>query len=562
MTKPLLRVVDLEVAFTHDKQTKCVIDTINFSIPRGETVTLLGESGSGKSLTAMSIMRLLPDAANIKKGNIFFNNQDLLTLSNLDMRKIRGGKIAVIFQEPQVSLNPVLTIGQQIFETLTQHKKLRGVARHKSAIELLDWVGIPEPERRINEYPHQFSGGMQQRVMIAMALAGEPDLLIADEPTTALDVMVQAQILELLQKLQRETNISILFITHDIAVASEMADHVVVMKEGKIIEQSSRDAFYSNPVHKYSQELFALLQDTEQQKSAQQAASSPRENADQKENTGQQENADQKILLQVSDFKVHFPIKQGLFKRTVDYVRAVDGVSIDLRQGQTLAIVGESGSGKTTLGQGILQLLDNCSGSVILDGQELTTLKGKALRRCRADMQVVFQDPYSSMNPRMVVADIISEGMLAQGFYEKQDINDLHEYRLNRVDVLLEKVGLEQSHKNRYPHEFSGGQRQRICIARALATQPKLIVFDEPTSALDISVQMHILKLLQGLQKNMQLSYLFVTHDISIVEYLAHRVAVMYRGKIVEQGFVGEVLSRPSHPYTQKLLNAVPKIKK
>lgn len=550
MTDPLLRIVDLEVAFTHDRQTtQCVIDKINLSIQQGETVALLGESGSGKSLTAMSIMRLLPDSAHIKKGNIFFGDQDLLTLSNLDMRKIRGGKIAVIFQEPQSSLNPVLTIGQQIFETLSQHKKLYGVARYKCAIELLHWVEISEPERRINDYPHQFSGGMQQRVMIAMALAGEPDLLIADEPTTALDVMVQAQILKLLQKLQRETGISILFITHDIAVASEMADHVAVMKDGKIIEYASRDEFYKNPVHEYSKELFTLLQDTSQRVSTEQSTLS-------------RENTDQEILLKVSDLKIYFPIKKGFLKRTVDYVRAVDGISIDLHRGQTLAIVGESGSGKTTLGHGILQLLDNCSGSIIFEGEELSTLKGKALRRRRADMQIVFQDAYSSMNPRMLVADIISEGMIAQGFHNQQGINDLQEYRLNRVDLLLEKVGLERAHKNRYPHEFSGGQRQRICIARALATQPKLIVFDEPTSALDISIQRHILKLLKELQKNMQLSYLFVTHDIGVVEYLAHRIAVMYKGRIVEQGSAREVLSQPSHPYTQKLLAAVPKIKK
>lgn len=546
---PLLQVVDLQVAFSHDESIEYVVDGISFSINRGETVALLGESGSGKSITAMSVMRLLPVAGRIKKGRILLDGKDLLILPEFAMREIRGKRIAVIFQEPQTSLNPVLTVGKQIGETLAQHKKMYGTSQYQRVIELLDAVGITEPERRINEYPHQFSGGMKQRIMIAMALAGEPDLLIADEPTTALDVTIQAQVLELLRSLQKETGMGILFITHDLAVASEMADHIAVMRGGKIVEQNSRDSFYASPEHAYSQELFDALPDKATPQSAE-------INHDQSVAPGTTDQA----LLKVRDLKIYFPIKQGILQRTIDHVRAVDGISIDLHCGKTLAIVGGSGSGKTTLGQGILQLLKISSGSVMFDGQELTELKGKELRRKCSDIQIIFQDPYSSMNPRMVIADIISEGMIAFARNSGQ-IVDSREERWQRVDKLLGQVGLEPSHKNRYPHEFSGGQRQRICIARALATAPKLIICDEPTSSLDVSVQAQILTLLKDLQKNIGLSYLFITHNISVVEYLAHYVAVMHQGKIVEQGSVSEVLTSPREIYTHELLAAVPKIK-
>ena len=378
--------------------------------------------------------------------------------------------------------------------------------------------------------------------MIAIALAGEPDLLIADEPSTALDVTIQAQVLDLLRELQKNTGMAILFITHDLAVASEMADDVAVMRYGKIVEQNSRDLFYKNPGHPYSQELFAALPSKAKRDSEVQSGQT------------MAESNDKQALLKVRDLKVYFPIKKGILKKTVAYVHAVDGVSIDIHRGQTVAMVGESGSGKTTFGKGILQLLRASDGSVVFDEQELTQLKGKALRQRRSDIQIVFQDPYSSMNPRMMIADVIAEGMLAQG------IGGSRQQRMKRVDELLEKVGLESAHKSRYPHEFSGGQRQRICIARALAVEPKLIVCDEPTSALDVSVQAQILDLLKDLQKNMGLAYLFITHNISVVEYLAHYVAVMYQGKIVEQGTVDEVLTNPQNPYTQKLLSAVPRI--
>ena len=537
---PLLEVINLRTSFGEGEHAECAVDDISFSINRGETFALLGESGSGKSITAMSIMRLLPAAARINQGRILLEGEDLLTLPEFEMRDIRGSQIAMIFQEPQTSLNPVLTVGQQIGETLKRHKKLRGIEQRRRSIELLRSVGISEAERRINEYPHQFSGGMKQRIMIAIALAGEPDLLIADEPTTALDVTIQAQVLDLLRQLQKDTGMAIMFITHDLAVASEMADNVGVMRCGKVVEQNSRDPFYAGPTHPYSQELFDALPGWSKRTSeaAQKAAAS----------------IDETALLKVRDLKVHYPIKKGILKKTVGYVYAVDGVSIDIYRGQTLAMVGESGSGKTTFGKGILQLLRASDGSIVFDGQELTELKGKALRQRRSDIQIVFQDPYSSMNPRMMIADVIAEGMVAQG------IGGSKQQRIKRVDELLEQVGLEPTHKNRYPHEFSGGQRQRICIARALAVEPKLIVCDEPTSALDVSVQAQILELLKDLQNNMDLSYLFITHNISVVEYLAHHVAVMYQGKIVEQGTVDEVLINPQDPYTQKLLSAVPRV--
>ena len=543
MSVPLLDVVNLKTSFGEGDSAEAAVDNISFSINKGETFALLGESGSGKSITALSIMRLLPAAARINQGNIFLDGKDLLALPEYAMRDIRGRRIAMIFQEPQTSLNPVLNVGQQIGETLKRHKNLRGVEQRRRSIELLESVGIPEAERRISEYPHQFSGGMKQRIMIAIALAGEPDLLIADEPTTALDVTIQAQVLDLLRELQKDTGMGILFITHDLAVASEMADDVAVMRYGKIVEQNSRDAFYANPVHPYSRELFDAL------------PSRSKRDAEVESVQTTMDSDDRHTLLKVRDLKVHFPIKKGLLKKTVGFVRAVDGVSIDIYSGQTFAMVGESGSGKTTFGKGILQLLHASDGSVVFDGQELTELKGKALRQKRSDIQIVFQDPYSSMNPRMMIADVIAEGMIAQG------IGGSKQQRLKRVDELLEQVGLEPRHKSRYPHEFSGGQRQRICIARALAVEPKLIVCDEPTSALDVSVQAQILELLKDLQKNMGLGYLFITHNISVVEYLAHYVAVMYQGRIVEQGTVDEVLTNPQDPYTQKLLAAVPRVK-
>lgn len=532
----LLSVDNLSVSFGSAENKNTVVNNISFSIKPGETFVLLGESGSGKSISALSTMRLLPPAANVDSGSIELNGEDLLALPESRMRDIRGGRIGMIFQEPQSSLNPVLTAGQQIGETLIRHKGLNGNNLEQRIIELLNDVGIPEPERRMNDYPHQFSGGMKQRIMIAIALAAEPELLIADEPTTALDVTIQAQVLDLLKTLQREKGMAILFITHDLAVTAQIADRIAVMRHGKIVEMKNKDDLINNPEHEYTKQLFAAV---------------PGWNKRAKNDL---EKEKEETVLKVQDLKVYYPIKKGVFKRTIGHVKAVDGVSIDIKAGQTVAMVGESGSGKTTMGKGVLQLIKPTDGVVEFEGQNLTELSAKAMRAKRTDIQIVFQDPFSSMNPRMLVKDIIEEGMVVQNILpNKQE-------REARIDELLTQVGLEAEYKYRYPHEFSGGQRQRICIARALAVEPKLIICDEPTSALDVSVQAQILELLKSLQKEYGLAYLFITHNISVVEYLAHYVAVMYKGKIVEQGSVEEVLFNPQQEYTKQLLAAVPRI--
>ena len=540
MSKNILQVKNLTVSTGTGTKKTDIVNNISFTIERGETFVLLGESGSGKSITALSIMRLLPAAIKISDGSVILHTTNLFQLPENKMRKIRGAKIGMIFQEPQTSLNPVLTAGQQISETLRQHDNLSKKQCIKRSIELLDAVGIPDAERRINEYPHQFSGGMKQRIMIAIALAGKPDLLIADEPTTALDVTIQAQVLNLLRKLQSETGMSILFITHDIGVAAQMADHIAVMQNGSIVELKTKKELFSNPENSYTQKLFDAIPSWEKR-------------TDENE-IEEIERTERTSLLKVKDLKVYYPIRKGIFKRTIGHVRAVDSVTIDLHAGETVAIVGESGSGKTTMGKGILQLLEVTSGDITYQKTDLNKLDAPSLRKLRSDIQIVFQDPYSSMNPRMMVNDIIQEGMLAQGVGESKKERDEHTVKL------LEQVGLLPEHRYRYPHEFSGGQRQRICIARALAVKPKLIICDEPTSALDVSVQAQILSLLKDLQKEYQLGYLFITHNISVVEYIAHYVAVMYEGKIVEQGAVEKILKNPKNPYTKNLLSAVPRI--
>ncbi len=541
MVDTLLEVKNLTSSVGSGDSRVNVVDDVSFKINKGETFVLLGESGSGKSISALSIMRLLPAAINISGGEVILNGQNLFQLPESKMRDVRGAKIGMIFQEPQTSLNPVLTAGQQISETLYRHKNLSKDDCIKRSVELLDAVGIPEPDRRINEYPHQFSGGMKQRIMIAIALAGEPDLLIADEPTTALDVTIQAQILDLLRQLQQDTNMAILFITHDLGVTSQIADHVAVMRQGKIVEAKDKKNLFSNPEHPYTLQLFDAIPSWKKRQS--------------EDNESEVDRSEQQRLLTVRDLKVHYPIRKGLFKKVVGHVRAVDGVSIDVHAGETVALVGESGSGKTTMGKGILRLLQTTDGEVLYKGQDLSQLDAAALRSKRSEIQIVFQDPYSSMNPRMMVKDIVQEGMLAQG------IGETREERDKMTAELLEQVGLLPEHQSRYPHEFSGGQRQRICIARALAVKPKLIICDEPTSALDVSVQAQILALLRKLQKEHQLAYLFITHNISVVEYIAHYVAVMYQGKIVEQGDVEQVLLHPENEYTKELLSAVPRIK-
>jgi peptide/nickel transport system ATP-binding protein len=526
--QPLLQVENLRLSFA--KQS--VIKGINFTINKGETFALVGESGSGKSLAALSVLRLHPAQANLQAETIQLNEIDILRTAESDLCQVRGRRIAMIFQDPMSSLNPVMTIAQQISETIQLHFLLDKQQCKQRVVELLQQVGIPEAKRRLNDYPHQLSGGQRQRVMIAIALAGEPDLLIADEPTTALDVTIQAQILALLKELQQKNGMALWLISHDLALVSNMADRVVVMQAGEIVEIADNAQLFSHPQHEYTKKLLAALPDI---------------NA-----VPQQKSVEDSVLLKVQSFKVHYPIKKGLFKRTVGFVKAVDGVDFTLAAGKTLALVGESGCGKTTLGKALLNLIPKTAGSVIFNGMDLSQLSYAQLREQRAAMQIIFQDPIAAMNPRMLIIDIISEGVQAL-------TNTLTaEEKVELVNGLLAQVGLDKTALYRYPHEFSGGQRQRICIARALAVKPKLIICDEPTSALDVSVQKTIIELLKNLQKTQGISYLFITHDLAVVAEIADEIAVMYTGKIIEQGSTQQVLHHPKQAYTQKLLSAVP----
>lgn len=528
MNKALLEVKGLTVAFNDDK----VINNISFTLYAGQTFALVGESGSGKSLTALSVLRLLPNNAQLTAESISLQNEELLTIPEVDFCKLRGKRIGLIFQDPMSSLNPVMTIGTQIAEVLRIHFTLSAAEIKARVLELLQQVELPEPQHKMNQYPHQLSGGQRQRVMIAIALAAKPDLLIADEPTTALDVTIQAQILTLLKQIQQQTSMTLWLISHDLALISTMADQVAVMQRGLIVETASSELLFKQPQHPYTQKLLAALPSLE--------------------NYLRVRKPTQPSLLQVVDFQVYYPIRVGIFKRIVDYVRAVDGVSFELQQGKTLALVGESGCGKTTLGKALLNLIEGRAGQVLLAGVDLRQLQGEDLRQQRAAIQIVFQDPFSSMNPRMLVGDIIAEGIKAL----RPDTTP--EQITAKIKQLLQQVELPEQSALRYPHEFSGGQRQRICIARALAVEPKLIVCDEPTSALDVSVQAQIIKLLKTLQSEQGLSYLFITHDLGVVAEIADEVAVMCQGKIVEHGTVQQVLTKPEHPYTQKLLAAVP----
>jgi len=513
-----------------------LLDRIGFDIKHGEIFALVGESGSGKSLTSLAIMQLLPEAITITSGNICLKENSLFALSESQMQKVRGKSIAMIFQEPMSALNPVMTVGAQVAEVLHVHLGLKKEEIQEKVFSLFREVALKDPETRYHWYPHQLSGGQKQRVMIAIALACEPDLLIADEPTTALDVTIQSQVLRLLKNICKQRELSILFITHDMAVVSEMADRVAVMKEGKIVEQAECKDFFTNPQHPYTQRLLADIKVTKVF------------NAPKREN---------ELLLEVKNLKVHFPIRKGFFQRTVGVVKAVDDVSFSIGKGKTLALVGESGSGKSTIGKAILSLLDETEGIVRFEEQNLMTLDKKALLPYRRKIQVVFQDPFSALNPRMTIADIIREGMVSLGVGPKGRVaQDTY------IEALLLKVDLESSHMHRYPHEFSGGQRQRIGIARALAVEPELIICDEPTSALDVSVRTQVLALLEKLQVESGVSYLFITHDLSIVPMIADEVAVMKEGKIVEQGLVEDVMQSPKHPYTQRLLASAPKLMK
>jgi len=514
-----------------------LIDDVSFDIEAGEIFALVGESGSGKSLTSLAIMRLLPEVINVDSGSVFLHKQNLFTLPEYQIQKVRGSKVAMIFQEPMTSLNPVMKVGDQVAEVLKVHLGLKRKAAREKVVSLFEEVGIPEADSRYDWYPHQLSGGQKQRVMIAMALACEPEVLIADEPTTALDVTIQAQVLQLLKQIRDQRGLAILFITHDMGVVHEMADTVAVMKQGKIIEKAGKDSFFTEAAHPYTQKL---LKDAVPKQELKTIVDAPK-------------------LLELTNLKVHFPIKKGLFQRTVGMVKAVDGVDLTIKRGQTLALVGESGSGKSTIGQAILKLIHTTDGQVSYTDNEteinLSELSERQMKPLRKKIQVIFQDPFSALNPRMTISEIIREGMvsLKVGSQNRQDQD-------KRIDELLTQVGLLTEFKHRYPHEFSGGQRQRIGIARALAVEPELIICDEPTSALDVSVRAQVLELLEELQKTYQLSYLFITHDLSIIPTIAHHVAVMQNGKLVEQGTVDEVIHNPQQEYTKQLLNSAPEL--
>ncbi len=542
MSGQLLEVRNLRTFLQADGREVRAVDDVSFSIPKGDTFCLVGESGSGKSVSALSVIRLLPqDVASHPSGEILFNGCDLLKLDDPGIRAVRGSQIAMIFQEPMTSLNPVLTIGEQITEALQLHRpEMSDAEAEQRTITALEQVQMPQASRRFRDYPHQLSGGQRQRVMIAMALACEPQLLIADEPTTALDVTVQAEILRLMRKLQDDTGMSMLFITHDFGVVAQMAQWVGVMQQGKMVEVGPCSEVLRKPRHSYTQQLLAALPENLVKPVSVRPHS--------------QNATDQTPLLQIRDLKVWFPIKKGLLRRTVDYVRAVDEVSLDIPQGQIVALVGESGCGKTTLGRAVLQLEQPTSGSIQIQGQELTGLSARELRPLRRKMQIAFQDPQSSLNPRLLIETTLTEPMKVHG------IGLDHEQRIELAGLLLESVQLKRDFLWRYPHEFSGGQRQRIGLARALTLNPEFIVCDEITSALDVSVQAEILQLLLSIRQQRNLTLLFISHNIGVVEYLSDRTVVMYKGKIVEQGETAQVCGHPQHPYTQKLLEAVPRL--
>jgi len=525
-----MQVQDLRVQLAESGEE--ILKGVGFELKAGQVFALVGESGSGKSVTSMAAMRLLPDALEITAGAVQVGNQDLFDLSESRMQTVRGRRVAMIFQNAMTALNPVQTVGKQVAETLQLHTQLKGKALRQRVMQLFAEVGIPDPEQRFSFFPHQLSGGQQQRVMIAMALACEPEILIADEPTTALDVTIQEQVLELIRELTRSRQLAVLLITHDMGVVRNTADEVAVMYRGEIIERASVEDFFHNPRQEYSRRLIDALPDLKHFQSL----------------------AVEQPLLQLEDVRVHFPIRRGILQRVVDYTRAVDGVSLSIGRGETYALVGESGSGKSTLGRAILNLDEIAGGQIHFGGEAIGALSRSDMLPYRKKIQVIFQNPYSSMNPRLTVGEIISEGMVSLGL----GLSAVE--REQRIGELLERVQLSRDFSQRYPHEFSGGQLQRIAIARALAVEPELIICDEPTSALDVSIRAEVLDLLQELQREFGVSYLFITHDLSIVPSLAHHVGVMQLGKLVEQGSAEQILTAPTHPYTQALLNSVPRI--
>ena len=528
LSKNILEVTNLSVTFKQGKQELSAVKNISFNIERGKTVALVGESGSGKSVSALSIMHLLPyPKAFHPSGSICFDGKEIINLSENQLQKVRGNRIGMIFQEPMTSLNPLHTVEKQIGESLTLHKGIDKKSRKMRIRALLEQVGLDNIENRLHAFPHQLSGGQRQRVMIAMALANDPELLIADEPTTALDVTIQAQILALLQELQQKRNMAILIITHNLGVVRKLADRVCVMTQGKIVESGKTSTIFARPQHDYTKQLLR---------------SEPKKNQS-------NEKHHSLSLLKANDLRVWFPIKRGILRRTVDYTKAIDGVSVEISKGQTIGVVGESGSGKTTLALSLLRLIKS-RGSIFYDNAQIDGFTHDQMRPLRSEVQIVFQDPYGSLNPRFSIRQIIEEGLCV---HKRQLASKQRETLI--VKALIE-VGLDPKTQYRYPHEFSGGQRQRIAIARALVLKPRLIVLDEPTSALDVSVQAQIIDLLSSLQEKYELSYIFISHDIKLVRTLANSIIVMKEGKIVEQGTTSEIFNRPACNYTKSLLSA------
>lgn len=582
----LLDVRNLKTVFKTEDSEVVAAEDVSFKIKRGETIGIVGESGSGKSVTALSIMKLIPNPpGKIAGGNIFFNSPskgmiDLVGLSEKEMQYERGNEIAMIFQEPMTSLNPVFTCGDQLMETIKLHRNISDQEAKQLTIELFKKVELPRPEDIFHSYPHEISGGQKQRVMIAMAMCCNPSLLIADEPTTALDVTVQSKILDLMRHLRDENDMSIIFITHDLGVVAEIADKVAVMYHGKIVEQGTVWDIFSNPQHPYTKSLLAcrprldikmkilpvatdfmnvdiegkITEKVQEQKYSSVGEAILLNFTDEDEiNERNAFLASQPPQLEIKNLKMYFPIKRGIFGKVKDYVKAVDDVSFNVYPGETIGLVGESGCGKTTLGRAILRLVEPTSGSITFEGKDITHINKEELRKLRKDIQIIFQDPYSSLNPRMTIGEAIIEPMRVNHIFD----SDFH--RKKHTIELLEKVNLSKRHFERYPHEFSGGQRQRICIARALALNPKFIICDESVSALDVSVQAQVLNLLNKLKEEFNFTYIFISHDLSVVKFMSDRIIVMNKGKIEELGYAQDIYANPTSEYTKRLINAIPK---